>query len=102
MRSLSLEAQTNSLLLRLVDPHLTVILLIMLQVQTGSFVLRVVSFSKYEQLLPKSLAAKLEDKAPSFWKWANAVANEESVTYIWDEKLMVDRTLARLAKAAAK
>lgn len=73
----------------------------MFQVQTGSFVLRLVAFSKYEQLYPKSLSAKLEEKAPAFWKWANAVAKEESVTYIWDEKLMVDRTLERLAKAKA-
>lgn len=65
---------------------------------TGSFVLRLVSMSKYEQLLPTSLPKAMEEKNPNFWKWANAVANEKSVTYIWDEEAVANRTLERLGK----
>jgi len=69
------------------------------EVQTGSFILRVLGFAKYEHLnlLPKSLPTSLEAKAPAFWKWANAVVNEKSVNYIFDEKAVAERTAARLA-----
>ena len=70
-----------------------------MQVQTGSFLLRVLSFPKYEGLLPKSILTGLETKAPAFWTWANTVVKEESVTYIWDEKNVAEKTLARIAKA---
>ena len=73
--------------------------------QTGSFLLRILSFPKYE-ILPKSLLADLESKAPAFWKWANAVIKEESVNYIWDEELVATKTKERILKnkeaAAAK
>jgi glutathione S-transferase len=71
------------------------------QVQTGSFLLRVLSFPKYEGLLPKSLPTTLESKAPAFWKWANEVIKEKSVTYIWNEKAVAERTQERIAKLAA-
>ena len=69
-------------------------------VQTGSFILRLLSFPKYD-LLPKSVLTTLETKTPNFFKWANAVVKEESVNYIWDENLVVKNTAARLAKNAA-
>jgi len=71
------------------------------EVQTGSFILRVLSFPKYDGLFPKSLLTTLPEKAPAFWKWANAVVKEESVTYIWDEKSVATRTRDRFAKLAA-
>ena len=71
------------------------------QVQTGSFLLRLLSFPKYEGPLPKSILKNLETKAPNFWKWANAVVKEESVTYIWDEKTVAERTAARIEKLKA-
>ena len=71
------------------------------QVQTGSFLLRVLSFPKYDGLLPKSVLASLESKAPAFWKWANAVTQEKSVTYIWNEKVVAEGTQKRMAKLAA-
>ena len=46
--------------------------------------------------------SSLEAKAPAFYKWANAVVQEKSVTYIWDEEAVATRTQARLAKTAAK
>jgi len=74
------------------------------EVLTGSFILRVLSFPKYDGLLPASVLTTLESKAPNFYKWANAVVKEESVNYIWDEKKVAEGTVARIAKmkAAAK
>jgi len=71
------------------------------EVQTGSFLLRLLSFHKYDGLFPKSFPTTLESKAPAFWKWANAVVKEDSVTYIWNEKLVAERTAERMAKLAA-
>ncbi|RDW79511.1 hypothetical protein BP6252_04149 [Coleophoma cylindrospora] len=68
------------------------------EVMTGSFVLRLVSFSKNEKLLPTSLPKALEEKTPNFWKWATAVANAKSVTYIWDEETVSTRTLERFGR----
>ncbi|RDW91903.1 hypothetical protein BP5796_01297 [Coleophoma crateriformis] len=68
------------------------------EVMTGSFVLRLVSFSKKGKLLPTGLPKALEEKTPNFWKWANAVASAKSVTYIWDEEAVATRTLERLGK----
>jgi len=73
------------------------------EVQTGSFLLRVLAFRKYG-LLPQSFVEGLQSKAPNFWKWASAVVKEDSVTYIWDEKNVAEKTKARIEKlkAAAK
>jgi len=70
------------------------------EVQTASFILRVLAFPKYD-LLPQSLPTQLESKAPNFWKWANTVVKEDSVTYIWDEKKVAEGTKARIEKAKA-
>jgi glutathione S-transferase len=70
-------------------------------VQTASFILRVLSFPKYESLLPASVLKNLEAKAPNFYKWANAVVKEDSVTYVWDEKKVAEGTVARFVKANA-
>jgi glutathione S-transferase len=58
-------------------------------------------FPKYG-IIPQSILTNLEAKAPAFWKWANAVVKEESVTYIWDEKSVAERTKARIAKLNAE
>ena len=63
---------------------------------TGPFLLRVLTLPKYEQLLPSFVPKALEDRAPNFWRWAQAVVAEESVTAIWDEELVVRRTLERI------
>jgi len=74
------------------------------EVLTGSFILRFLSFPKYEELFPSSFLADVESRAPNFYKWANAVVKEDSVTYIWDEKKVAEGTVARInkMKAAAK
>ncbi|KAH7312863.1 glutathione S-transferase domain-containing protein [Rhexocercosporidium sp. MPI-PUGE-AT-0058] len=80
--------------------------LTMAEVQTGSFLLRVLSYPKYQELnlLPRSILDGFEAKTPAFWKWANAVVAEKSVNFIFDEKLVAEGTAARIAKikAAAK
>lgn len=59
------------------------------------------SFPKYESLLPASVLKNLEAKAPNFYTWANAVVKEDSVTYVWNEKKVAEGTVARIAKANA-
>lgn len=51
--------------------------------------------------MPENFNAKLEERAPAFWKWASAVVKEDSVTNIWDEKFVAEKTAARL-RAMAK
>jgi len=48
-------------------------------------------------LYPKSLKEGL-DKLPNVSKWAKAVMAKESVTYIWNEEWILERTKARLEK----
>jgi glutathione S-transferase len=67
------------------------------EVLTGSFVLRNLTHSKYG-LHAKDLLSELEAQAPNFYKWANAVINEKSVTYVWNEKAVIEATKAKLAK----
>jgi len=71
------------------------------EVLTASFILRVLAFPKYDGLLPASVATNLETKAPHFWKWANTIVKEDSVTYVWDEKKVAEGTAARVAKLSA-
>lgn len=59
------------------------------------------SFPKYD-IIPKSILSDLESKAPAFWKWANAVVKEESVTYIWDEAAVAGKTKERVEKLRAE
>lgn len=70
------------------------------QVQTASFLIRVLQFPQ-EGILPLSLVKGLEAKAPAFWKWANAVIAEESVTYIWDLENVASQTKKRIAQFKA-
>lgn len=50
---------------------------------------------------PASLAKSISEKAPNFWKWAQAVSAHPSVTNIYDEAKIIESTKARLAKARA-
>lgn len=47
------------------------------------------------------MMSMLESKTPKFAAWAKNVVKEESVTYVFDEKKVAERTKARLAKMAA-
>jgi glutathione S-transferase len=55
---------------------------------------------EYGIMSPK-VTALLEERAPKFKAWAAKVVQESSVTYIWDEKRVAERTKARFAKMAA-
>ncbi|EXJ53925.1 glutathione S-transferase [Cladophialophora yegresii CBS 114405] len=70
---------------------------------TGPFVLRLLALSKPEYgILSPKLHALLEEKTPKFQAWASRVIEQPSVTYIWNEKAVAERTKARFAKLAAE
>ncbi|KAI9733832.1 MAG: hypothetical protein M1818_007099 [Claussenomyces sp. TS43310] len=71
------------------------------EVQTGSFVLRLLDFSKYG-LLSTDTAQQLEAKAPNTYKWAQAVAANSSVNHIWKAQDSAEGMKAKLAKIAAE
>ncbi|KAL4882524.1 thioredoxin-like protein [Aspergillus karnatakaensis] len=69
---------------------------------TGSFLLRLLSLWKPQYgLLAEELPQLLEKRTPKFWKWANAVVKEESVSFIWDEEVVGSRTAAKWKAAKA-
>ncbi|BDD55528.1 hypothetical protein MPDQ_007045 [Monascus purpureus] len=69
------------------------------EVLTGSFLLRILSFSKPEYgLISANLTALLE-KVPKFKRWAEATVAHESVNFIWNEKVVAERTKAKFAAA---
>ncbi|KAJ5432856.1 uncharacterized protein N7458_012012 [Penicillium daleae] len=68
------------------------------EVLSGSFLLRILGFSKPEHgLVSTKLPALLEQQAPRFKRWAEATTAHESVNFIWNEKDVADRTRARFA-----
>jgi len=71
------------------------------EVQTGSFVLRIVDFPKYG-LLPANFLSELETRTPNFYKWIHAVAAEKSVNHIWDGEKVATRIKHKLQAAAQK
>jgi len=70
------------------------------EVLTGSFVIRLVTLSK-AGVYPSTLGSSIAERAPNFWKWAEAVATHPSVTSIYDEEKIIAGTRARIAKARA-
>ncbi|OHW95217.1 glutathione s-transferase domain-containing protein [Colletotrichum incanum] len=70
------------------------------EVLTGSFTLRLFSFAKYG-LIPKGILSSLEQKAPSFYKWAQTVNDTPSVNGIYEEETIVERTKHRIASLKA-
>ncbi|KAJ5745821.1 hypothetical protein N7520_011003 [Penicillium odoratum] len=68
------------------------------EVQSGSFLLRILGFTKPEHgLVSKNLPALLEAQAPRFKRWAEATAQQESVNFIFDLKTVADRMRSRYA-----
>lgn len=64
----------------------------------GPFLLRVYALPKYERLVPGFVPQAIQDRAPNFWRWTRAVVADTSVTAVWDEDLVVARTLDRIEK----
>jgi len=72
------------------------------QVLTAPFVIRLRADSG-GKFMPKSLTEGMK-KLPNYSKWADVVCQQESVTYIYDEKRVVERSIQKAAsmKAQAK
>lgn len=67
------------------------------EVQTGSFLLRILSFSKPEHGLQSAKLPALLEQAPKFKRWAEATVAQESVNFIYNEKAVADRMRAKFA-----
>lgn len=72
----------------------------MAEVLTGSFILRLISFSK-AGIFPAKTATAIAEQAPNFWKWAQATAAHPNVNAIYDEDKVIAATSARIAKMRA-
>jgi len=68
----------------------------MAEVLSAPFVLRLRAYSR-AGLVHESALKKLE-ALPNFSKWADKVTSQESVTYIWDEDALMEKTKARMWK----
>lgn len=70
------------------------------EVITGPFVIRAVTLSKHG-VYPASLNARIEAEAPNFHRWATATAAHESITRVFDEDVIVKRSVAKRARMRA-
>lgn len=71
------------------------------EVLTGSFVIRLLALTR-RGVYPEALVTSLPERAPKFWKWAEAVAAHPSVTKVFNEEAIVAATKNRLALAKAE
>ncbi|KAH6643704.1 thioredoxin-like protein [Boeremia exigua] len=69
------------------------------EVLAGPFVLRVLKYPSHAELVPNCVLTRLQERAPLFWSWAHAIEAKSSVTAIWDEALVVERTLERIKRS---
>ncbi|OJJ50803.1 hypothetical protein ASPZODRAFT_11653 [Penicilliopsis zonata CBS 506.65] len=67
------------------------------EVLTGSFLLRILAFSKPEHGLLSPALPGLLAQSPKFSRWSSAVVAHESVNFIWDEKAVAYRTKVKRA-----
>ncbi|CAI7611224.1 unnamed protein product [Penicillium glandicola] len=67
------------------------------EVLSGSFLLRILSFTKPEHGLVSAKLPTLLEQVPRFKRWAEATVAHESVNFIYDEKLVADKMRARFA-----
>ncbi|KAJ5312816.1 hypothetical protein PENANT_c007G00103 [Penicillium antarcticum] len=67
------------------------------EVQSGSFLLRILGFAKPEHGLVSAKLPALLERAPRFKRWAEATVAHESVNFIWDEKAVADKMRAKFA-----
>jgi glutathione S-transferase len=67
------------------------------EVQSGSFLLRILSFAKPEHGLVSSKLTALLEQTPRFKRWAEATIAHESVNSIYDEKAVADKMRAKFA-----
>ncbi|KAJ5243067.1 uncharacterized protein N7469_001394 [Penicillium citrinum] len=69
------------------------------EVQTGSFILRLLAFSKPEHGLVSAKLSTLLEQTPRFKRWAEATVAHDSVNFIFEEKVVADRMRAKFAPA---
>ncbi|ETS82301.1 hypothetical protein PFICI_07303 [Pestalotiopsis fici W106-1] len=72
------------------------------EVITGPFLIRAMALSRHG-VYPTSLVELIAEKAPHFHKWATAVSSHPSLTSVFDENVIVERSWnkrARMRKAA--
>ncbi|CAG7942228.1 unnamed protein product [Penicillium salamii] len=67
------------------------------EVQSGSFLLRILGFAKPEHGLVSAKLPDLLQQAPRFKRWAEATVAHDSVNFIWDEKVVADKMRAKFA-----
>lgn len=65
-----------------------------MKVIMGPFVIRAITLSKHG-VYPKSLNAQIQEKTPNFHKWATAVSGHPSITSVFDESVIVARSVAK-------
>ncbi|KAJ5177589.1 uncharacterized protein N7500_000288 [Penicillium coprophilum] len=70
------------------------------EVQSGSFLLRLLSFAKPEHGLLSAKLTTLLEQTPRFKRWAEATAAHDSVNFIYDEKPVADKMRSKFAPAA--
>lgn len=71
------------------------------EVQTGPFVIRLVTLTPLG-VYPETLTAALAERAPAFWRWAQAAAAHPSVISIFDAEKLAPRLKERFAKIRAE
>lgn len=70
------------------------------EVITGPFVIRAVALSNHG-VYPTSLNRRIEEEAPNFHRWAKAVSTHETITRVFDEDVIVKRSVAKRARMRA-
>ena len=71
------------------------------EVLTGSFALRLLAYHKND-LYPRSFYESIQERAPNFAKWVEAVAVHPSVTSTFNEQANILAAKARFAKLRAE
>lgn len=70
------------------------------EVITGPFVIRALTLSNHG-VYPTSLNRRAEAEAPKFYEWAKATSRHESITKVFDEDVIVKRSVAKRSRMRA-
>lgn len=72
----------------------------LVEVQTGSFILRLLDFGPQYGMMPQKTLDTLQKEAPKFWGWANRVKADENVNFIWKPEIFGPQMKAKIDAAA--
>lgn len=70
------------------------------EVMVGPFVIRAVTLSRHG-VYPTSLSRRIETETPAFFKWAIATSSHPSITRLFDEDVIVQRSVAKRGRMRA-